>query len=67
MMTVSKDQVIECGIGEKDKNEIQREHIKQVEEKLLYKFGKATKNVCGTKSYAWLKKGELQKKHRALL
>lgn len=35
---------------EQEKNELQREHVKQIKEKPLYgRFWKITEDVCGTK------------------
>lgn len=49
--------MIKYGIGEKEKNEIQRKHAKRIEERPLYgQFWKATEDVCGTKKLGFLEK-----------
>lgn len=49
---MNKEHVINYGIGEKDKNGIQREYAKQAKEKSLKsQFRKTAEDVCGTKSW----------------
>lgn len=36
LKAMTKEQVINCGTGKKDKNEIQRKHITHIEETPLY-------------------------------
>lgn len=48
LKAVNKEQVIKLGTEEKDKNDIQRVHVRQIEEKHLYgQFWRVTKDVYG--------------------
>ena len=54
--------ILAVGKGEKDKEGIQKEHAELRRSKPLHgQFEKATKEVCGRRSWDWLKKGHLKK------
>ena len=54
--------MLKAGKGEKDKEGTQKEHAELRRSKPLHgQFEKATKEVCGRRSWDWLKKGHLKK------
>lgn len=52
-----KKQIMKRIIGEKVKIEIEREHVKQIEEKPLHaQIWRVIEDIFGTKAWNWLKK-----------
>ena len=62
ILAVVKEEVLKTSTGEKNKEGIQKEHAELRRNKPLHRqFEKATMEVCGRRSWDWLKKGHLKK------
>lgn len=62
LVAVGKEEVLKSGKGEKNREEIQKEHGELRGNKPLHgQFEKATKDSWGRRSWDWLKKGHLEK------
>ena len=62
ILAVGKEEMLKAGKGEQNKEGMQKEHAELRRSKPLHgQFEKATKEVCGRRSWDSLKKGHLKK------